>query len=103
MSDVLAVTDLRRSFEQGGETIHVLRGVDLSVARGEVVVIEGRIADRAGGVFVFDGGRNPYGVDAEFAKARGEIGEVGGPIIWIIVIPVIPPESLKDDLAVGGV
>jgi lipoprotein-releasing system ATP-binding protein len=41
MSDVLAVTGLKRSFEQAGVTIHVLRGVDLSVAKGEIVALLG--------------------------------------------------------------
>ncbi len=42
MSDfVLQTTDLRRDFTQGGETIHVLRGVDLSVAPGEIVALVG--------------------------------------------------------------
>ena len=41
MSDVLAVTGLKRSFEQGGVTIHVLRGVDLSVGAGEIVALLG--------------------------------------------------------------
>lgn len=42
MSDpVLAVSALKRSFTQGGETIDVLRGVDLSIARGELVALLG--------------------------------------------------------------
>ncbi|HEX8445405.1 MAG TPA: ABC transporter ATP-binding protein [Sphingomonas sp.] len=41
MSNVLEVTDLRRSFQQGGETIAVLRGVDLSVGAGEIVALVG--------------------------------------------------------------
>lgn len=38
---VLQTTGLTRSFTQGGETIHVLRGVDLSVAPGEIVALVG--------------------------------------------------------------
>lgn len=38
---VLETTDLRRSFTQGDETIHVLRGVDLTVAPGEIVALLG--------------------------------------------------------------
>ena len=41
MSNVLEVRDLCRSFRQGGVTIEVLRGVDLSVARGEIVALLG--------------------------------------------------------------
>jgi lipoprotein-releasing system ATP-binding protein len=41
MSDVLGVTGLRRSFEQGGVRIDVLRGVDLHVAHGEIVALLG--------------------------------------------------------------
>jgi lipoprotein-releasing system ATP-binding protein len=37
----LAIAGLTRSFTQGGETIHVLRGVDLSLARGEIVALLG--------------------------------------------------------------
>ncbi|MBY0520549.1 MAG: ABC transporter ATP-binding protein [Sphingomonas sp.] len=38
---VLAITGLTRSFTQGDATIEVLRGVDLSVARGEIVGLLG--------------------------------------------------------------
>lgn len=41
MNDILAVTDLRRSFEQGGHRIDVLRGIDLRVAKGEIVALLG--------------------------------------------------------------
>jgi lipoprotein-releasing system ATP-binding protein len=41
MSDVLQTRDLKRNFEQGGVTIHVLRGVDLSVGNGEIVALLG--------------------------------------------------------------
>jgi lipoprotein-releasing system ATP-binding protein len=39
--DVLAVTDLRRRYVQGTATIDVLRGVDLTVAPGEIVALLG--------------------------------------------------------------
>jgi lipoprotein-releasing system ATP-binding protein len=41
MNDVLAVRGLKRNFQQGGVTIHVLRGVDLDVAKGEIVALLG--------------------------------------------------------------
>ncbi|PXA85893.1 ABC transporter [Nostoc sp. 3335mG] len=41
MSEVLTLTDLRRAYEQGGQTIHVLRGVNLSIAQGEIVALLG--------------------------------------------------------------
>ena len=40
-SDVLSVTGLTRSFWQGETVIEVLRGVDLSVAAGEIVALLG--------------------------------------------------------------
>jgi len=38
---VLETRNLKRSFTQGGETIHVLRGIDLHVGRGEIVALLG--------------------------------------------------------------
>ena len=41
MNDVLAVRGLRRSFQQGGVSIHVLRGIDFAVRPGEIVGLLG--------------------------------------------------------------
>ncbi len=41
MSDVLAVIGLKRAFRQGETVIDVLRGVDLTVAPGEIVALLG--------------------------------------------------------------
>ncbi len=41
MSDTVAITGLCRSFTQGTATIQVLRGVNLSIAAGEIVALLG--------------------------------------------------------------
>jgi lipoprotein-releasing system ATP-binding protein len=41
MNDVLAVTGLSRSFQQGEVTIEVLRGIDMTIAPGEIVALLG--------------------------------------------------------------
>ncbi|MBI4567096.1 MAG: ATP-binding cassette domain-containing protein [Planctomycetes bacterium] len=39
---ILSIRDLRKSFRSGDSTLRVLRGVDLEVTRGEMVVITGQ-------------------------------------------------------------
>jgi lipoprotein-releasing system ATP-binding protein len=41
MNDAIAIEGLKRSFKQGESEIHVLRGINLSVARGEIVALLG--------------------------------------------------------------
>jgi len=41
MSEPLRVAELSRAFTQGDRTIHVLRGIDLSLAPGEIVALVG--------------------------------------------------------------
>jgi len=41
MNEPLRVEGLSRAFTQGGRTIHVLRGVDLTLRRGEIVALLG--------------------------------------------------------------
>ena len=41
MNDVLSVAGLKRAFTQGEAVIHVLRGVDLTIAPGEIVALLG--------------------------------------------------------------
>ena len=41
MSNVLAVAGLKRAFTQGAVVIHVLRGVDMTIAPGEIVALLG--------------------------------------------------------------
>lgn len=38
---VLQLTSVTRSFTQGGETLEVLRGIDLTIKRGEIVALVG--------------------------------------------------------------
>jgi lipoprotein-releasing system ATP-binding protein len=41
MNNLLAVRDLRKSFVEGGDEIHVLRGVNLDLAEGERLAVVG--------------------------------------------------------------
>ena len=46
---IIRVENLRRDFQVGGETVHALRGVTFSVAKGEFVTIMGSSAWRSRG------------------------------------------------------
>ena len=41
MSNVLQLIDVQHSFEQGGQRLDILRGVNLSIERGEIVALLG--------------------------------------------------------------
>jgi lipoprotein-releasing system ATP-binding protein len=41
VSNVLELRNIARNFQQGGETLHVLRGVNMAVGKGEVVALLG--------------------------------------------------------------
>jgi len=41
MSEVLACRDLHKTFREGADAVHVLRGVRLEVAQGEIVAVVG--------------------------------------------------------------
>jgi lipoprotein-releasing system ATP-binding protein len=41
MNNILEVKGLKRSFQQAGVTIHVLRGVEFTIAQGEIVALLG--------------------------------------------------------------
>ena len=41
MTATLELKDISRSFQQGDETINVLRGIDLTIAPGEIVALVG--------------------------------------------------------------
>lgn len=41
MSNVLELKNVKRSFEQGGQHLHILNGVNLAIKRGEVVALLG--------------------------------------------------------------
>ena len=38
---IIEIKDLRREFKMGGETLHVLKGIDLNIYEGEFITIMG--------------------------------------------------------------
>ncbi len=41
MSSLIDITDIRRDFPLGNEIVHVLKGIDLQIDKGEYVAIMG--------------------------------------------------------------
>lgn len=41
MAKLLEITDIKRDFKLGGETLHVLKGIDLTIDKGEYVALMG--------------------------------------------------------------
>src|SRR5207248_3377927 len=56
-----------------------------------------------GRVLILHGGRNPDGVNAHGPQPRGKVGQISRPVIGIIIVPVIPPETLQDNFGVPRV
>jgi lipoprotein-releasing system ATP-binding protein len=42
MSSILKLTGLERTFKQGGDVLHVLKGIDLDIGKGELVALVGQ-------------------------------------------------------------
>src|SRR5438093_1659498 len=66
-------------------------------------MIERGVTDRTGRVLILDRRRNPDRVDPDDAQAGRKIGEISCPVVGIIVVPIIPPETLEHDLAIPGI
>lgn len=91
MSSLLSVRDLHKSFSEGGEEIHILRGLDLELAAGERLAIVGEsgvgkstllhilgtLDKPTRGEILFSGKKVPLDDEAALAKFRNrEIGFV---------------------------
>ena len=91
MSSLLSVRDLHKSFIEGGEEIHILRGLDLDLAAGDRLAIVGQSGvgkstllhilgtlDRpTKGDILYRGNKLPLDDEAELSKFRNrEIGFV---------------------------
>jgi len=86
MSNLLAVRDLRKSFNEGGNEIHVLRSVNLDLAEGERLAIVGASGvgkstllhilgtlDRpTGGKILFGGKEVPIGDETALCEFRNQ-------------------------------
>lgn len=86
MSNLLAVSDLRKSFSEGGNEIYVLRGVNLDLAEGERLAIVGESGvgkstllhilgtlDRpTGGKILFGGNELPVADEAALCEFRNQ-------------------------------